>query len=75
MKKLLPERKMLRWESVEPSHRSRRLLKLGMVSMHVDLDGSLVDKTEEYGSSSSASSHSSEDVGSNDVQDPMDDFE
>ena len=66
---------MLRWESVEPSCRSRRLSKLEMVGMHVDSDGALVDEREEYGSSSSASSHSSEDVDFDGVPDPMDDFE
>ena len=46
-----------------------------MVGMHVDSDGALVDEREEYGSSSFASSHSSEDVGFDGVLDPMDDFE
>ena len=75
LKKLLLEGTMLRWESAKPSRRSRRLLKPEMVGMHVELDGALVDEREEYGSSSSASSHSYEDVDSNGVPDPMDDFE
>ena len=66
---------MLRGEFVEPSHWSRKLLKLEMVGMHVHSDGALVDEKEEYGSSSSASSHSYEDVDSDGVPEPMDDFE
>ena len=61
---------MLRWESAETSRRSRRILKLEMVDMHVDSDGALVDEREEYGSSSSASSHSFDGVPY-----PIDDFE
>jgi len=65
----------LRWEYVEPSHRSRRVLKPEIVGMCIDSDGALVDEIEEYGSSSSTSSHSSEDVDSDGVPEPMDDFE
>ena len=46
-----------------------------MMGMHVDSDGALVDEREEYGTSSSASSHSSEDVNSDGVQENMSDFE
>lgn len=41
----------------------------------MDSDGSLVDEREEYETSSSASSHSSEDVNSDGVQDNMSGFE
>ena len=43
--------------------------------MHVDSDGALVDEREEYGASSSASSHSSEDVNSDGVKENMSDLE
>ena len=66
---------MLTWESAETSRRSRRLLKLGMLGMHVDSDGALVDEREEYGTSSLASSDSSQDVNSDGVQENMSDFE
>ena len=46
-----------------------------MMGMHVDSDGALVDEREEYGTSSSASSHSSEDVNCDGVQENMSDFE
>ena len=46
-----------------------------MLGMHVDSDGAIFDEREEYGTSSSASSHSSEDVNSNGVQQNMSDFE
>ena len=75
LKRLLPEGIVLTWESAETSRRSRRLLKPGMLGMHVDLDGALVDEREEYGTSSSASSHSSEDVNCDGVQENMSDFE
>jgi len=42
-----------------------------MVNMYVDSDGALFDEREEYGSYSSASSHSSEDVDSDGVSEPM----
>ena len=41
----------------------------------MDSDGALVDEREEYGTSSSESSHSSEDVNSDGVQENMSDFE
>jgi len=41
----------------------------------VDSDGALVDEREEYGTSSSTSIHSSEDVNSDGVQENMSDFE
>ena len=75
LKRLLPEGILLTWESAETSRRYRRLLKPGMLSMHVDSDGALVDEREEYGTSSSASSHSSEDVNCDGVQENMSDFE
>ena len=75
LKRLLPEGTVLRWESAETSRRSRRILKPEMLGMHVDSDGALVDEREEYGTSSSASSHSSEDVNFDGVQENMSDFE
>ena len=75
LKRFLPEGTVLRWESVETSRRSRRILKLEMVVMHVDSNGALVDEREEYGTSSSASSHSSEDVNYDGVQANIIDFE
>jgi len=74
-KRLLPKETMFRWEFDEPSRRSRGILKPKMVGMHVDSDGALVDEREEYGTSSSASNHSSEDVNSDGVQENMSDFE
>jgi len=47
---------MLRWESVETCHSSKRILKLEMVSMHVASEGALVNGEEEYWTSSFASS-------------------
>ena len=75
LKRLLPEGTVLTWESAETSRRSRRILKPEMLGMHVDSDGALVDEREEYGTSSSSSSHSSEDVNSDDVQENISDFE
>ena len=66
---------MLRWQSTKPSRRSRKFLKPKVVGMHVDSDGALVDEREEYGTSSSASSHSSEDVNFDGVQENISDFE
>ena len=66
---------MLRWEAAETSCRSRRILKDEMVGMHVGSDGALVDGREEYGTSSSTSNHSSEDVNFDGVQENMSDFE
>ena len=43
--------------------------------MHVDSDGALVDEIEECGTSSSALSHSSEDVNFDGVQENISDFE
>ena len=65
----------MRWESADTSRRSRRILKPQMVGMHVDSDGALVDEREEYGTSSSASSHSYEDVNFDGVPENMSDFE
>ena len=75
LKRLLPEGIVLRWESAETSRRSRRILKPEMMGMHVDSNGALVDEREEYGTSSSASSDSSEDVNSDGMQENMSDFE
>lgn len=75
LKRLLPEGITLRWESTEPSCRSRRLLKPEMVGIHVDSDGALFDEREEYGPSSSTSNDSSKDIDYDGVLDPMDDFE
>lgn len=41
----------------------------------MESDGALVDEREEYGTSSSKSSHSSEDVNSDGMQENMSDFE
>jgi len=46
-----------------------------MVGMHVDSNWVLVDEREEYGTSSSTSSHSSEDVNFDGVQENMSYFE
>jgi len=51
LKRFLLEGTVLRWESAETSHRSRRILKPEMMDMHVDSDGALVDEREEYGTS------------------------
>ena len=75
LKKFLPEQLLLRWDFAECRRRSTRHLNSEMVGMHVDSDGALVDEREEYGSSSSASSHSSEDVDYDGVPEPMADFE
>ena len=75
LERLLRERTVLRWESAETSRRSRRILKPEMMGMHVDSDGALVDEREEYGTSSSASNDSSEDVNSDGMQENMSDFE
>ena len=75
VKRLLSEETMLRWESIEPSHRSRRILKPKMVGMHVESYGELVDEREKCGTLSSASSHSFGDVNFDCVQENMSDFE
>ena len=74
LKRLLPEGIVLTWEPTETSSRSRIILKLEMAGMHVDSDGALVDEIEEYGTSSSASSHSSEYVNSDGVRENMSGF-
>jgi hypothetical protein len=61
IKKLLPQEINARWESVEPSRRSKRHLTSKMLGMHVDSDGAFIDNREEYGSSTSPSNHSFED--------------
>ena len=75
LKRLLPKGTVLRWESAKTTRRSRRILKPEMLGMHVDSNGALVDEREEYGTSFPASSHSSEDVNSDGVQENMSDFE
>ena len=74
-KRLLPKGTMLRWEFAKTSRRSRRILKPEVLGMHVDSDGAMVDEREEYGTSSSESTHSSEDVNSDGVHENMSDFE
>jgi hypothetical protein len=61
IKRLLPQEITARWEFVEPSHRSKRILTSEMLGMHVDSDGAFIDNREEYGSSTSSSNHSSKD--------------
>ena len=61
IKRLLSQEINARWESVEPSRRSKRHLTSEMLGMHVDSDGAFIDNREEYGSSTSSSKHSSED--------------
>lgn len=36
IKRLLPQEVVARWESVEPNHRPRRILKYEMLDIHVD---------------------------------------
>jgi hypothetical protein len=61
IKRLLPQEINARWESVEPSCRSKRNLTSEMLSMHVDSDGAFIDNREEYGSYTPSSKHSFED--------------
>jgi hypothetical protein len=76
IKRLLPQEISARWDSVEPSRRSKRLLTSEMLGIHADSDGALIDNREEYGSSTSSSSHSSEDnVDSDGVSESMDEFD
>ena len=73
---MLPQEINGRWEFVEPSHRSKRILKSEMLGMHVDSDGEFIDNIEEYGSSTSSSNHSSEDnIDSNVISESMSQFE
>ena len=60
-KRLLPQEINVRWESVEPSRRSKMNLTSEMLGMHVDSDGAFIDNTKEYRSSTSSSNHSFED--------------
>jgi hypothetical protein len=72
IKRLLPQEINARWESVEPSHRSKRNLTSQMLGMHLDSYGAFIDNREEYGSSTSSSKHSSEDnVDSDGVSETM----
>jgi hypothetical protein len=61
IKRLLPQEITARWDSVEPSRRSKRLLTYEMLGIYANLDGALIDNREEYGSSTYSSSHSYED--------------
>ena len=61
IKRLLSQEINARWESTEPSRRSKRHLTFEMLSMHVDSNGAFIDNREDYGSSKSSSKHSSED--------------
>jgi hypothetical protein len=61
IKRFLQQEINARWESVEPSRRSKRNLTSEMLGMHVDSDGAFINNREEYGSSTSSSKHSSED--------------
>lgn len=72
MKRLLPKGRVLRWEFAETIRRSRRILKPEKLGMHVDLDGAQLMKEKNMGP---ASSHSSEDVNSDGMQENMNDFE
>jgi hypothetical protein len=58
---LLPQEINARWEFVDPSRRSKRLLTYEMLGMHVGSDGAFIGNREEYGSSTSSFNHSSED--------------
>ena len=60
MNMLLPREITARWESVEPTRRSKRLLTSEMLGMHVDSNGAFIDNREEYESSISSSNHPSE---------------
>jgi hypothetical protein len=61
IKRLLPQEINARWESIEPSRRSKMHLTYEMLGMHVDSDGAFIDNREDYGSSTSSSNHSYED--------------
>ena len=76
IKRLLPQEISARWDYVEPSRRSKRLLTSEMLGIHVDSDGAIIDNREEYGSSTSSSNHSSEDnIDSDGVSESMDEFD
>jgi hypothetical protein len=61
IKRLLPQEINVRWESIEPSRRSKKHLTSEMLGMHVDSDGAFIDNREKYGSFTSLSYHSFED--------------
>jgi len=61
IKRLLPQEITARWESAEPSHRSKRDLTSELLGVHVESDGEFIDNRKEYGSSKSSSNHSYED--------------
>ena len=60
IKRLFPQEIVASWESVKPRHRSRRNMSYEMLGIHKDSHGALIDKREEYGSSTSPYDHSSE---------------
>jgi hypothetical protein len=61
IKRLLSQEIDARWESDEPSHRSKRHLTSEMLGMHVYSYGAFIDNREEYGSYTLSSNHSSKD--------------
>ena len=76
IKRLMPQEINARSDSAKPSRRSKRLLTYEMLGIHADSDGALIYNREEYGSSTSSSSHSSEDnVDSDGVSESMDEFD
>ena len=56
IKNLLPKEQVARWESPQPSRRSRRNMTTEMMGIDVDSDDAPTDNGEEYGSSTSSSS-------------------
>jgi hypothetical protein len=76
IKRLLLQEINARWESVEPSRRSKRNLTSEMLVMHVDSDGAFIDSREVYGSYTFSSKHSSEDNADSDgISETMSQFE
>jgi hypothetical protein len=43
---LFPQEIATRWESGEPSRRSKRILTIEMLDIHVDSNGALIDNKE-----------------------------
>ena len=60
IKRLLPQEIVASWESTKPRRGSRRNMSYEMLGIHEDSHGALIDKREEYGSSTSPYDHSSE---------------
>ena len=46
IKKLLPKEQVAKWESPQPSHRSRRNMTTEMMGIDVDSDGAPIDNIE-----------------------------